>query len=64
MSMHPIVPVFLRLTAVVAIAIVGLVIAAFLLKIVVVAAVIAALVVAGFFLYSLFRRGSKLPTLR
>lgn len=55
---------FLRLTVVVAIAIVTLVIAAFLLKIALVAAVIAALVVGGFFLYNLVRRRSKYPAIR
>jgi hypothetical protein len=54
---------FLRLTAIVAIAIVALVIAAFLLKIAIVAAIIAAIVLGGFFLYNLIRR-SRTPVIR
>lgn len=58
--MNPTLALFLRLTAIVAIAIVALVVAAFLLKIVIVAAVVAAIIFAGFFVYNLFRR-SKHP---
>jgi hypothetical protein len=61
--MHPLLALFLRLTAVVGVAIVVLLIAAFLLKIAVIAAVIAAIVVGAFFLYNLFRR-SRLPVIR
>jgi len=55
---------FLRLTAIVAIAIVVIVVAAFLLKIAIVAAIIAALAVGGLFLYNLVRRRSNLPVIR
>jgi hypothetical protein len=55
---------FLRLTVVVAIAIVALVVAAFLLKIAVIAALIAALVVGGYFVYNFFRRRSNFPAIR
>ena len=58
--MNPRLALFLRLTAIVAIAIVALFVAAFLLKIVIVAAIIAALIFGGFFVYNLFRR-SKYP---
>lgn len=61
---NPLLALFLKLTAVVTLAIVVLVIAAFLLKIVLVAAFLAALGVAGFFLYSLIRRRSNLPVIR
>jgi hypothetical protein len=59
----PTLALFLRLTAIVAIAIVALVVAAFLLKIAIVAAIIAAILVGAFFIYNLFRR-SKYPVVR
>jgi hypothetical protein len=59
----PLLALFLKLTAVVAIGIVVLVLAGFLLKIVLIAAIIAALGVGGFFLYSRLRR-AKLPVIR
>lgn len=55
---------FLRLTAIVAVAIVVLVVAGYLLKIVLVAAVIAALAVGGLFLYNFLRRRSSFPVRR
>lgn len=55
---------FLRLTAIVALAIVVLVVAGYLLKIVLVAAVIAAVAVGGLFLYNLLRRRSNSPVIR
>jgi hypothetical protein len=55
---------FLRLTAIVAVAIVVLVLAGYLLKVVLIAAVIAALAVGVFFLYNLIRRRSNLPIIR
>jgi len=60
--MHPMLALFLRLTAVVGIAIVVLVIAGFLFKIAIVAALIAAVLVGGYFIYNLFRKRSNLPT--
>jgi hypothetical protein len=61
--MNPTLALFLRLTAVVALAIVALVVAAFLLKIAIVAAIIAAIVVGCFFVYNFFRR-TKYPVIR
>lgn len=61
--MNPTLALFLRLTAVVAIAIVALILAAFLLKIVIVAAVVAAIIFGGFFVYNLFRK-AKSPVVR
>ncbi len=61
--MHPMLALFLKLTALVAIGIVALFVAAFLLKIVVVAAIVAAVLLGGFFLYGLIRR-SKSPVIR
>lgn len=62
--MHPLLAAFLKITAVVTIAIVVLLLIGFLLKIVLVAAVIAAVAVAGFFLYSVIRRRSNMPVIR
>lgn len=55
---------FLRLTAIVAVAIVVLVVAGYLLKIVLLAAIIAALAVGAFFLYNAIRRRSRFPVIR
>ncbi len=55
---------FLRLTAIVALAIVVLAVAGYLLKIVLLAAVIAAVAVGGLFLYNLLRRRSNFPVIR
>jgi hypothetical protein len=55
-TMNPTLALFLRLTAIVAIAIVALVVAAFLLKIVIVAAIVAALIFGGLFVYNMFRK--------
>lgn len=62
--MHPMLVLFLRLTAVVGLAIVVLVVAGFLLKIALIAAVIAALLVGGYFIYNLIRRRANFPSLR
>jgi hypothetical protein len=61
---NPTLSLFLRLTAIVAVAIVVLVLAGYLLKIVLIAAVIAALAVGAFFLYNLIRRRSNFPIIR
>jgi hypothetical protein len=61
---NPLLALFLKLTAAVALVIVVLVVAGFLLKIVLIAAVIAAIGVGAFFLYSLIRRRSNLPVIR
>jgi hypothetical protein len=62
--MHPFLGLFLKITGVVALAIVLLILAAIVLKIVIVAAVIAAVIFAGVFIYSLVRRRSSLPVIR
>jgi len=61
---NPLLLLFLRLTAIVALAIVVLIVAGFLLKIVLIAAVIAGVAVGGFFLYNLIRRRSNFPVAR
>jgi Flp pilus assembly protein TadB len=63
-GLHPTVSLFLKLTAVVAIAIVVLVVTGYLLKILIVAALIAAVLLGGFFLYNFIRRRQKLPIIR
>jgi hypothetical protein len=63
-SLNPMLALFLKLTAIVAVAIIVLVVASYLLKIVLIAAVIAAIAVGGLFLYSLIRRRSNLPIIR
>lgn len=62
--MHPMLALFLKITAAVTLAIVALFIVAFLLKIVFVAAIVAAVAVGGFFLYTLVRRRTRLPVIR
>ena len=63
-TMHPVLALYLRITVIVALAILGLVLAAVVLKILLVAAVIAAVIFGGFFLVSMFRRRAQLPTIR
>lgn len=63
-GMHPAAMLFLKLTALVAIAIVVFVVTGYLLKIVIVAAVIAALLLGGYWLYSAIRRRSSHPVIR
>jgi len=63
-KVNPMLALFLKLTAVVALAIVVLIVAAFLLKIVFVAAVVAAIAVGVFLIYNLFRRRSNSPVIR
>jgi UDP-N-acetylmuramyl pentapeptide phosphotransferase/UDP-N-acetylglucosamine-1-phosphate transferase len=63
-NLNPTLGLFIKLTAIVAIAIVVLIVAAFLLKIVLIAAVVAAICVGGFLIYNLIRRRSKLPVIR
>ncbi len=62
--MNPTLALFLKLTAIVTIAIVALVVAAFLLKIAIFAAIVAAVIVGCFFLYNLVRRTKKYPVIR
>lgn len=63
-KLNPMLSLFLKLTAVVAVAIVVLVVAGYLLKIVLIAAIIAAIVVGAFFLYNFFKRRSNYPVIR
>lgn len=63
-NLNPTLGLFLRITAVVAVAIVVLIVAAFLLKIVLIAAVVAAIAVGGFLIYNLIRRRSNFPVIR
>ena len=59
-TVNPLVGLFVRLTLLVAVAIIALIVAAFVLKIVVVAAIVAAVVLGGFFLYNFIRRPRQL----
>jgi len=63
-NLNPTLRLFIKLTAIVTIAIVVLIVAAFLLKIVLVAAVLAAVGVGGFLIYNLIRRRSNFPVIR
>ncbi|MGR4065791.1 MAG: hypothetical protein ACLQPV_10155 [Vulcanimicrobiaceae bacterium] len=64
-TMNPTLATFLRLTVVVAVALIALILAAVLLKIVLAAAFVAALLTGGFFLYQLIaKRKAKLPVPR
>jgi hypothetical protein len=63
-NMHPMLGLFLKLTAAITIAIVVLWILSKLVMIAIVAAAIAAVLLGGFFLYNLFRRRPKLPISR
>lgn len=62
--MNPTLAFFLKLTAIIAVAIVVLIVAAFLLKIILIAAVIAAIAAGAFFLYNLVRGRSNFPVIR
>jgi hypothetical protein len=55
---------FVRITAIVAVAAVTLILLAFLVKIVFFAALVAALVIGGLALYNLFRRRGPAPVVR
>jgi hypothetical protein len=63
-SMHPVLALYLKVTAIVALVIVALTLMAILTKIVIVAALVGAVVVGVLFLYSAFRRRQQLPTIR
>jgi len=62
--MRPMLSTFIRLTLMIAVAIVAIVLAFVVLKVVVVAAVIAAVVVGALFLYNIIRRRSRAPVIR
>ena len=64
LPMHPVLALFLKITAVVALAIVLVFLLGFLVKVVVVAAIVAALAVGGFLVFNFFRRRSSLPVIR
>lgn len=55
--MNPLLATFLRLTAIVAIALIALFLAFIVLKVVIVAAVVAAVILGGLFLYKAIRKG-------
>ena len=55
--MNPLLSTFVRLTLIIAAAIVGLLVLALVLKVVFFAALVAGVVVGGLFLYKLIRRG-------
>jgi hypothetical protein len=55
---------FVRITAVVAVAVVALILLSFLVKIIFFAALVAALVVGGLAVYNLFRRRAPAPVVR
>jgi len=61
---NPTLALFVKLTFVVAAAIVLIVVLGFLVKIAIIAAVIAAVAVGGLLLYRLIRRRSNLPVIR
>ncbi len=63
-GMPPMVALFLKLTALVAIVIVVFVVTGYLLKVLIVAAVIAALLLGGYWIYNAFRRRSNQPVIR
>jgi hypothetical protein len=62
--MQPMLATFIRLTLMIAIALVLCVVAFVVFKLVVVAAIIAALVVGGLFLYNMIRGRAKTPAIR
>ncbi len=57
--MNPLLSTFVRLTLIIAAALVGLLVLVLLLKVVIVAAIVAGVVVGGLFLYKLIRRSRK-----
>lgn len=64
LTMNPMLALFLKVTAVVTVAIVLLFVVGFLVKIVAVAAIVAALAVGIFFVSNYLRRRSNLPVIR
>jgi hypothetical protein len=62
--MQPILGTFIRLTLMIAIALILIVVAFLVFKLVVVAAIIAAVVVGGLFLYNMIRGRTKSPAIR
>ncbi|MEO9171224.1 MAG: hypothetical protein ABI282_10500 [Candidatus Baltobacteraceae bacterium] len=61
--MNPLLSAFLRISAIVAVAIIALVVAAFVLKIAIIAAIVAAVVLGGLFIYNRLRGRSGVPVI-
>jgi hypothetical protein len=62
--MQPMLSTFIRLTLLIAVALILCVVAFLVFKLVVVAAIIAGLVVGGLFLYNMIRGRAKTPAIR
>ncbi|HTV93140.1 MAG TPA: hypothetical protein VMG98_10520 [Verrucomicrobiae bacterium] len=62
--MRPILSTFVRLTVIIAIALVAIVLLGWAFHLIVIAAVIAAVVVGALFLYNMVRRRSGVPVIR
>lgn len=62
--MQPMLATFIRLTLMIAIALILIVVAFLVFKLVVVAAIVAAVVVGGLFLYNMIRGRAKAPAIR
>jgi hypothetical protein len=64
MNLNPTMATFLRLTAVIAVVLIGLWLLIHILPLILMAAVVAALIVGGFFLYRAISRRSGTPFIR
>ncbi len=62
--MRPMLSTFIRLTVVIAVALIAIVLLGWALHLIVIAAVIAAVVVGALFLYNMIRRRSRAPVIR
>lgn len=62
--MRPMLTTFIRLTVVIAVALIAIVLLGWALHLIVIAAVIAAVVVGALFLYNMIRRRSRAPVIR
>lgn len=64
-NVHPMLALFLKLTALATVGIVVIILSTMLLKIVIIAAVIAGLILGGFFLYTYLKRSrQQTPVIR
>ena len=63
-TIHPVLALWLKVTAVIALAIVAVTLMGFLAKIFIIAAVLGSVVIGALFLYSVVRRRGQLPTVR
>jgi hypothetical protein len=61
---NPLLSLFVRLTAIVALGIVVLLVGFFVIKILLIAAIIAAIAVGGILIYGFFRRRANFPAIR